>query len=88
MRKPYIHRFASPPPSYSSIVFAIISKDDLKEVQNLPHSLLIWKCLEARFNMASLAKARDLKRLLDNLNKLASNLMEGFLRGSIPLLIH
>ena len=62
-------------------LFTTISKVLLTEVRDLPHCFSVWHQLEARFNMASLARAMDLKRMLMNLDKCESQSMEDFLRG-------
>lgn len=75
----YMHGFQQPNPGYHywvhvdqlvrSWIFATISKDLLCKVCDIMHAFDIWKQLEQRFNMASLARALDLKRMFTRLSK-------------------
>ena len=60
--------------------FATISKNLLHEVLDLIHTFDIWKCLEYQFNTASLARTRDLKRLLTNIAKDDHKSMDDYVR--------
>jgi len=47
-------------------IFATILKDTLSKVRDLSYSMQ-WQHFESRFNMARLACALDLKRMLTNI---------------------
>jgi len=52
-----------------SWLFATISPNLLTEVHDVIHSKQIWERLSQRFNIASLARAMDLRRTLSTLSK-------------------
>jgi len=62
-------------------LFATISKETLSEVCDISHSLHVWQHLESRFNMASLACALDLKRMLTNLSLGLNQTVDSYLRS-------
>jgi len=71
-----------------SWIFAIIAKETLREVRNIPHALPVWQHLASHFNTASLARALDLKCMLTNVSKGTDQTMEDYSHSLNLLLTH
>jgi len=59
-------------------LFATISKANHSEVRDLSHSLQVWQHLKSQFDMASLARALDLKCMLTNITMGTDQTMESY----------
>jgi len=62
-------------------LFATIFNNNINEVRDLQHSLLVWQRLESRFSGASLVRALNLKRTLTNVIMGTEQSMDAYLHS-------